>query len=72
MPNTRLLSSIVTEIALIQFPFVVLEGPSNCRNHADDPKGEVSGDELKSSRQGGRMESLQAANERDLRGRPGS
>ena len=34
MPNIRLPSSIVTEIALIQFPFVVLKGPSNCRNHA--------------------------------------
>ena len=49
MPNIRLLSSVVIEIALIQFPFVVLKGPSNCRNHADDPKGEVSGDELESS-----------------------
>ena len=28
MPNVRLLSSIVTEIALIQFPLVVLKGPS--------------------------------------------
>ena len=43
MPNVRLLSSIVTEIALIQFPLVVLKGPSNCRNHAVGPKGEVSG-----------------------------
>ena len=43
----RLLSSIVTETALIQFPFV--KGPSNFRNHADGPKGEVSGDELESS-----------------------
>ena len=34
MPNARLLSSIVSEIALIQFSFVVLKGPSNCRNHA--------------------------------------
>ena len=49
MPNIRLLSSIATEIALIQFPFVVLKGPSNCRNHAVGPKGEVSGDELDSS-----------------------
>ena len=48
-PNIRLLSSIITEIALIQFPFVVLKGPSNCRNHAVSPKGEVSGDELESS-----------------------
>ena len=37
------------EIALIQFSFVVLKGPSNCRNHAIGPKGEVSGDELESS-----------------------
>ena len=29
MPNVRLLSSIVTEIALIQFPLAVLKGPSN-------------------------------------------
>ena len=72
MPNARLLSSIVTEIALIQFPFVVLKGPSNFRNHADGPKGEVSGDELESSRQGSHMESLQAVKECDLRGRPGT
>ena len=49
MPNIRLLSPIVTEIALIQFPFMVLKGLSNCRNHAVGPKGEVSGDELESS-----------------------
>ena len=53
MPNVRLPSSIVAEISLIQFSFVVLKGPSNCRNHAVGPKGEVSGDELESSRQGG-------------------
>ena len=70
MPNARLLSSIVAEISLIQFSFVVLKGPSNCRNHAVGPKGEVSGDELESSWQGGRIETLQAANECDLRGRP--
>ena len=70
MPNARLLSSIVTEIALIQFPFVVLKGPSNCRNHAVGPKGEVSGDELESSRQGSHMEAPQGAYEGDLRGRP--
>ena len=72
MPNIRLLSLIVAEISLIQFPFVVLKGPSNCRNHAVDPKGEVSGDELESSRQGSRMEGLQAANGGDLHGRPGT
>ena len=49
MPNVRLLSSIVAEISLIQFSFVVLKGPSNCSNHAIGPKGEVSGDELESS-----------------------
>ena len=38
MPNIRLLSSIVTEISLIQFSFVVLKGPSNFRNHADGPQ----------------------------------
>ena len=38
MPNVRLLSSIVTEIALIQFPFMVLKGPSNFRNHAEVPR----------------------------------
>ena len=70
MPNVRLPSSLVAEIALIQFSFVVLKGPSNCRNHAVGPKGEVSGDELESSRQGGRMEGLQAADGSDLRGRP--
>ena len=70
MPNVRLLSSIVAEISLIQFPFVVLKGPSNCRNHTVGPKGEVSGDELESSRQGSRLEGLQAANGSDLRGRP--
>ena len=70
MPNVRLLSSIVAEIFLIQFSFVVLKGPSNCSKHADDPKGEVSGDELESSRQGSRMENLQAANGGDLRGGP--
>ena len=31
---------------------MVLKGPSNYRNHAVGPKGEVSGDELESSRQG--------------------
>ena len=72
MPNVRLLSSIAAEISLIQFSFVVLKGPSNCRNHADDPKGEVSGDELESSRQGGHMEGLLVANGSDLRGRPDS
>ena len=38
MPNVRLPSSIVAEISLIQFPFVVLKGPSNCRNHASVPR----------------------------------
>ena len=70
MPNVRLLSLIVAEISLIQFPFMVLKGPSNCRNHAVGPKGEVSGDELESSRLGGRMEGFQAANGSDLHGRP--
>ena len=70
MPNIRLLSSTVAEISLIQFPFVVLKGPSICRNHAVGPKGEVSGDELESSRQGSRLEGLQEANGSDLRGRP--
>ena len=70
MPNVRLPSSIVAETSLIQFSFVVLKGPSNCSKHADDPKGEVSGDELESSRQGSHMENLQAANGGDLRGRP--
>ena len=32
------------------------------------PRGEVSGDELESSRQGSRLEGLQAANGSDLRG----
>ena len=72
MLNVRLPSSIDTEISLTQFPFVFLKGLSNFRNHANGPKGEVSGDELESSRQGGRMESLQAANECDLHGRPGT
>ena len=70
MPNVRLLTSIVAKIPLIQFSFVVLKGPSNCSKHADDPKGEVSGDELESSRQGSHMENLQAANGGDLHGRP--
>ena len=70
MPNIRLLSSIVAEIPLIQFPFVVLKGPSNCSNHAVGPKGEVSGDELESSRQGSRLEGLQATHGSDFRGRP--
>ena len=70
MPEVRLLSSIVAEISLIQFPFVVLKGPSNCRNHAVGPKGEVSGDELESSRQGSRLEDLQVVNGSDLHGRP--
>ena len=69
MPNVRLLSSIVAEISLIQFPLVILKGPSNC-SHAVGPKGEVSGDELESSRQGSRLEGLQAVNGSDLRGRP--
>ena len=72
MPNVRLLSLFVAEIHLIQFSFVVLKGPSNCSNHAIGPKGEVSGDELESSRQGSRMENLQAANAGDLCGRPDS
>ena len=70
MPNIRLLPSIVAEISLIQFPFMVLKGLSNCRNHAVGPKGEVSGDELESSRQGSRMEGLQVVNGSDLHGRP--
>ena len=53
MPNVRLLASLVAEIHLIQFSFMVLKGPSNCRDHAVSPKGEVSEDELESSRQGG-------------------
>ena len=69
MPNVRLLSSIVAEIPLIQFSYVVQKGPSNCSKHANDPKGEVSRDELESSRQGSRMENLQAANGGDLHGR---
>ena len=70
MANVRLLSSIVAEISLIQFSFVVLKGPSNCSNHAVGPKGEVSGDEQESSVQGSHMEGLQAANGSDLHGRP--
>ena len=69
MPNVRLLSSIVAEISLIQFSFVVLKGPSNC-SHAVGPKGEISGDELESSRQSSRLEGLQTVNGSDLRGRP--
>ena len=59
MPNVRLLSSIVAEIYLIQFSLVVLKGPSNCSNHAVGPEGEISRDELESSRQGSRLEGLQ-------------
>ena len=70
MPNVRLISPIVAEIHLIQFSFMVLKGPSNCRNHAVGPKGEVSGDELESSRQGSHLKGLQAANGSDLPGRP--
>ena len=70
MPNIRLLSSIVAEISLIQFSFVVLKGPSNCSKRTVNTKGEVSGDELESSRQGSHLEGLQAANGGDLRGRP--
>ena len=70
MPNVGLLSSIDAEISLIQFSFVVLKRPSNYSKHAIGPKGEVSGDDLESSRQGSRMENLQAANGSDLRGRP--
>ena len=62
MPNVRLLSSVVAEISLIQFSFVVLKGPSNC-SHAVDPKGEVSGDELESSRQGSRLEVIFVADQ---------
>ena len=54
---------------------VFLRGPERtvyCSKHADDPKGEVSGDELESSRQGSHMEGLQAANGSDLRGGPDS
>ena len=69
MPNVRLPSSVVAEISLIQFSFVVLKGPSNC-SHAISPKGEVSGDELESSRQGSHLEGLQVADGGDLRGRP--
>ena len=72
MPNVRLLSLFVAEIHLIQFSFVVLKGPSNCSNHAVGLKGQVSGDELESSRQGSHMEGLQAANGGDLHGRPDS
>ena len=72
MPNVTLLSPFVAEIHLIQFSFVVLKGPSNCSNHAIGLKGQVSGDELESSRQGSRMENLQEANASDLRGRPDS
>ena len=70
MPSIRLLSSVVAEISLIQFSFVVLKGQSNCSNHAIGPKGEVSEDELESSRQGSRLEGLQAADGGDLHGRP--
>ena len=38
MPNIGLLSSIVTEISLIQFSFVVLKGWSNFRNHPMVPR----------------------------------
>ena len=72
MPNVRLLSSIVAQIFLIQFSFAVLKGLSNCSKHADDPKGEVSGDEPESSRKGSRIEGLQAVNGSDLRGGPDS
>ena len=49
---------------------MVLKGPSNCSNHAVGLKGQVSGDELESSRQGSHMEGLQAVNGGDLYGRP--
>ena len=70
MPNVRLLASVVAEISLIQFSFVVLKGPSNCRDHAIGPKGEVSGDELESSDKVAHMEGFQVANGSDLHGRP--
>ena len=38
MPNIRLLSSIVAEISLIQFSFVVLKGLSNYRNMPSVPR----------------------------------
>ena len=38
MPNIRLLSSIVTEISLIQFSFIVLKGPSNMVQWINDNK----------------------------------
>ena len=72
MPNARLLSSIVAEISLIQFSFMVLKGPSYCSKHAVDTKGEVSGEELESSRLGSHLEGLQAVNGSDLHGRPDS
>ena len=72
MPNSRSPSSIVAEIAVIQFSFVVLKGPSNCSKHANGSKGQVSRDELESSQQSGCMETLQAADEGDLHGRPGT
>ena len=49
MPNVRLLSLIVAEISLIKFPFVVLKGPFNCRNHAVGSKGEVSRDDQRAA-----------------------
>ena len=69
-PSVHAKRSIVAEIPLIQFSFVVLKGPSNCSNHAIGPKGEVSGDELESSRQGSHLEGLQVMHGSDLRGRP--
>ena len=72
MPNIRSIPLTITEIALIQFSLVVLKGPSICRQHAISPKEKVSGDGLESSRQGCRIETLQDANEGDLRDRPGT
>ena len=72
MPNIRSIPLTITEIALIQFLSGGPERTVYCKQNAIGPKGEVSGDELESSQQGCHMETLQAANEGDLHGRPGT
>ena len=70
MPNVRSIPSTITEIALIQFlsggPERTIYFQTKCRSVPREKYLEIDW------RAGCRMETLQAANEGDLHGRPGT
>ena len=71
MPNARLLSSIVAEIPVIQFSFVVLKGPSIAVIMPSVPREKYPEMNWRAADKVAAWRAFKRANECDLRGRPG-